>query len=129
MTPKQLVQNLYEAFGRGDISFILAHIAPGCRWSAPGSGIPNAGEYTGPGGVAQFFERLAATENVTRFEVREYFESGSSVIALGYEEVTAVSTGKPAATEWAMLFRVEEGKVTEWRSYYDTSAYLLAHAG
>ncbi len=129
MTPKQLVQSLYDAFGRGDIPFILGHIAPECRWQAPGIGIPNAGTYTGPDGVAQFFQRLAATENVTRFEVREYFESGNSVVALGVEECTVIANGKQAYTEWAMLFRVENGKVTEWRSFYDTSAYMAAHSG
>ena len=57
MTPQELVQSLYDAFSRGDIRFILDHIAPNCRWTAPGTGIPNAGVYTGPAGVAEFFQR------------------------------------------------------------------------
>lgn len=127
MTPKELVQSLYAAFGRGDIPFILEHVAPNCRWSAPGTGIPNAGVYEGPAGVAQFFQRLASSENITRFEVKEFFENGNSVIALGCEACTSIATGKPAYTDWAMLFRVENGKVTEWQSFYDTSAYMVAH--
>jgi limonene-1,2-epoxide hydrolase len=31
-------------------------------------------------------------------------------------------------TDWAMLFQVENSKVTYWQSFYDTSAYLVAHA-
>ncbi len=128
MTPKQLVQSLYDAFGRGDIPFILERIAPDCRWIAPGEGIPNAGSYNGPEGVAQFFQRLASSENVTAFEVKEYFENGNSVVALGSEACTVIATDKPAHTDWAMLFRVQDGKVTMWQSYYDTSAYMTAHA-
>lgn len=128
MSPKELVENLYAAFTRGDIPFILDHISPDCRWSAPGTGIPNAGHYTGPAGVAEFFQRLAASENVTRFEVKEYFTNGNSVIAIGSEACTIISNGKQAETDWAMLFRIENGKVTEWQSFYDTSAYMLAHS-
>lgn len=128
MTPKELVQTLYDAFGRGDIPFILERIAPDCRWMAPGTGIPNAGTFIGPAGVAEFFQKLAGSENVTRFEVKEYFERGNSVLALGSEDASSIATGRTMTTEWAMLFRVENGKVTEWRSFYDTSAYLVAHA-
>lgn len=128
MSPQQLVETLYAAFTRGDIPFILDHISPDCRWIAPGTGIPNAGQYAGPAGVAEFFQRLAASENVTRFEVKEYFTNGNSVIAIGKEACTSIATGKHAETDWAMLFRIENGKVTEWQSFYDTSAYMLAHS-
>ncbi len=127
MTPKELVQDLYAAFGRGDIPYLLERIAPDCRWVAPGTGIPNAGVYTGPAGVGEFFQKLAASENVTYFEPKEYFECGNSVVALGSEACTTMPAGKQAKTDWAMLFRVENGKVTEWQSFYDTSAYMVAH--
>lgn len=127
MTPKELVETLYQAFTRGDIPFILEHIAPDCRWTAPGSGIPNAGVYAGPTGVAEFFQKLAASEEVTNFVVNEYFENGNSVIAIGHEACTAKATGKSVSTDWAMLFRVEGGKIVGWQSFYDTSAYMLAH--
>ncbi len=127
MTPKELVQDLYGAFTRGDIPFILERLAPNCRWTAPGAGIPNAGIYTGPAGAADFFQKLAASENVTRFEVKEYFERDNNVLALGSETCTALATGKKAETDWAMLFRIEDGKVIEYQAFYDTSAYMLAH--
>lgn len=129
MTPKELVQSLYDAFGRGDIPYILERVAPDCRWVAPGTGIPNAGEYRGPAGVAEFFQKLASTEHVTEFTAHEYFERGDSVVALGSEACTMPATGKQARTDWAMVFRVADGKVTEWQSYYDTSVYMVAHAG
>ncbi|MFN7926091.1 MAG: nuclear transport factor 2 family protein [Bryobacteraceae bacterium] len=128
MTSKELVQSLYAAFGRGDVAFILERVAPDCTWVAPGTGIPNAGVYSGPAGVGAFFQKLASTENVTAFEPKEYFENGDSVVALGTEECTAIATGKQMKTDWAMLFRVSGGKVVYWQSFYDTSAYMVAHA-
>ncbi|MBM3737106.1 MAG: DUF4440 domain-containing protein [Acidobacteria bacterium] len=126
MTPTELIQDLFAAFGRGDIPYILDRLTPDCRWIAPGNGIPNAGVYSGPEGASEFFRRLAASENITRFEPREFFAKGDSVVALGYEACTT-SSGKAVDTEWAMLFRVRDGKVSMFQSYYDTSAYMLAH--
>ncbi|MBI2684871.1 MAG: nuclear transport factor 2 family protein [Acidobacteria bacterium] len=127
-TPTELVQALFSAFGRGDIAFILNHVAGSATWISPGTGIPASGKYSGPAGAAQFFQNLAASEEITRFEPREFVAAGNNVIALGYEECTSRATGKKAATNWAMLFRVDGGKVTHWEAFYDTSAYAIAHA-
>ena len=61
-TSTELVQSLFEAFGRGDINFILQHLAPDCRWVVPGQGIPASGTYQGREGAAQFFRKLSETE-------------------------------------------------------------------
>ncbi len=128
-TSTELVQSLFAAFGRGDIPFILAHLSPDCRWVATGEGLPYAGVYTGPAGAGEFFTRLAASEDITRFEPREYFVNGDDVIVLGFEECRVKSNGKTASTNWAMLFRVRGGLVTYWENFIDTSAYLRAHNG
>lgn len=128
MNPIELVQSLFAAFTRGDVEFILAHIAPDASWVCPGPGIPSAGAYAGPAGVAEFFQKLTTTEAVTRFEPREYLANGNTVVALGYEECTVPKTGKSAATNWAMRFHIEDGKVTHWESFFDTASYALAHS-
>jgi uncharacterized protein len=127
-TAVETVQALYAAFARGDIGYILERVTPDCAWIAPGAGIPNSGAYSGPQGVAQFFERLAASEEVTRFEPREFFsdESGN-VVVLGSEGCRSKLTGKEMNTNWTMVFRIRGGKVAAWESYYDTLAYYTAH--
>lgn len=127
MKPVELIQNLFAAFGRGGIATVIAHIAPECRWTVSGKGIPAAGVYLGPPGVAGFFRIFGETEQVLRFEPREYFTAGENVVALGFEEIRAIATGKPASTGWAMLFRVRDGRVTYYESFYDTAAYARAH--
>jgi ketosteroid isomerase-like protein len=125
--PTELVQSLFEAFGRGDINFIVEHVAPDCRWVVPGQGIPAAGTYQGREGAAQFFQRLSETEKITRFEPSEYFANGDAVLVLGSEEMQVISTGKRAASDWAMLFRVRDGQVVLYQSFFDTAAYAGAH--
>ncbi len=126
-TSLELIQKLYAAFGRGDIGYILEHLADDCRWVSPGEGLPNAGLFEGPAGAAQFFERLAASEEITRFEPREFFVNGDDVVALGYEECRSKLTGREARTNFAMLFRVREGKVTHFEGFFDTGAFGRMH--
>ena len=128
-TSVDLVKDLYAAFGRGDIGYILSHLSPDCEWINAGEGIPSAGSYTGPAGVAEFFQKLDAAEEVTRFEPREFFTNGDDVVAYGYEECRIKANGNTVSTNWMMLFRVSGGKVTRWESFYNTSAYAIAHRG
>lgn len=127
MTPVELVQDLYAAFGRGDIAHITARLTPDCVWVAPGQGIPSAGTYRGPEGALEFFRKLASSEDILRFEPREFFSSGNSVVALGFEQCRSKQTGKTAVTNWAMLFRIRDGKVSHFETHYDTAAYVAAH--
>ena len=46
------VASLYEAFGRGDIPFILDHLADDCKWIGAGEGsLPQGGTYKGKDAV------------------------------------------------------------------------------
>ena len=123
----ELVQMLFEAFGKGDIPFILDHVTSDCRWVAPGEGmLPVGGEYLGTQGVARFFQILSETQKITLFEPHEFFEEGDAVVVLGVEEMTSVKTGRSVRTHWVMVFRVRDGKVYQWDQFFDTAAYTHA---
>lgn len=52
----QLVADVYAAFGRGDIAFVLNALADDVEWHFPGpEGIPLTGNRRGREQVAQFF--------------------------------------------------------------------------
>src|SRR6185295_3614882 len=57
MSPKQTIETIFAAFGRGDIPGILAHVAPDCMWRQPKS-LPWGGNHRGPEGAQTFFARL-----------------------------------------------------------------------
>ena len=69
----------------------------------------------------------SASEQFTSFEPREYFANGGSVAVRGYEACIVKATGKPVGTDWMMLFRVDNGMITEWQTHVDTEAYASAH--
>lgn len=126
-TSVELVQAMFDAFLRGDIGYILERLTPDCSWSVPGAEYALAGEYTGPEGAAAFFHKLSEAEEIVRFEPREYFTHGDDVVALGFEVARSKKTGKSAQTNWAMVFRIKDGKVTAWSTLFDTHTYALAH--
>jgi|SRR5579871_1960580 len=122
------VRDCYEAFGRGDVPFILGQCAASVEWQSSDSPeIPYSGRYHGLEGVAQFFQRIGATLEVKTFQPRTFLASGNEVMTTGAWSGSARSTGKPFTAEWAMRFVFDgNGKVTFFRPYEDTAAIAAA---
>lgn len=118
-----VVQQIYEAFGRGDVPALLAYLADTVDWEFVGSSkLPYAGRRKDRQGVADFFAAVAKTDDIHAFEPREFLESGDHVTVLGWERSTARETGHAFESEWAHVFTVTNGKVTRWRGFFNTAA-------
>lgn len=134
MSNLQTVQDIYAAFGRGDIPAILARLAENVEWdysyaNAP-SGIPWFQSRYGKAGVVGFFESLEALE-ITKFMPRGYAEGRDLVVALFDVEATVRQTGKRISdTDQAHVWRLDgAGKVIAFRHCADTLQYLMALKG
>ena len=125
MTPKQTIESLYEAFGRGDIPFIVNHFAPGAPFRQPAS-TPWGGSYTGPEGAALFFQRLNEGVETTGFTVEESVEAGNLVFSTGVHDAIVRKTGKPVSVRWMFRWTVEHGKVTSYEGLYDAAPIVDA---
>ena len=86
---KQTVQEMYAAFGRGDIHTILSHLADDVSWEAEG---PASLSFTGVGkghtAALRFFEALAAHHQDPNLEMTDILESGDTVAAFGRYQAT-----------------------------------------
>jgi ketosteroid isomerase-like protein len=126
----QTVQQLYAAFGRGDIAAIAAAMADKFEWKFTGA---RAAPYTAtvrtPQELMQWFGHVAATDDIRAFEPREFFDGGDHVTVLGWEDCFARATGKPYQCEWVHVFTLRDGKVTRFWGMYDTEAVARAMAG
>jgi len=123
------VASVYEAFGRGDISFIISQLDDNVLWVAMGDK-PNAiaGVYKGAANVPAFFSALAVNYQLENFQVHYILDADdNTVIAKGYHEGKGLASGKPLKTDWAMEWKFnDEGRVIEYRNMYDTQAYANA---
>jgi ketosteroid isomerase-like protein len=123
------VGSLYEAFGRGDIPFIMSHIADDCKWIGAGEGfLPAGGTYTGKE-VMNFFIRLNESVGFSSFNpVSIHNINDHEVIAFGNMEGTSKATGKPSSSDWAMHWKFnDQGKVIYYQDFHNTAAEYVAN--
>ncbi len=123
------VTKLYQAFGRGDIPYILSHIADNCKWIGSGEGsLPQGGTYTGKDAV-NFFIRLGESEEINAFNpVSVNNINDNEVAAFGNMIATSKITGKKVVSDWAMHWKFnEEGKVVYFQDFFDTAAAYIAN--
>jgi ketosteroid isomerase-like protein len=127
MEPVEVVRACYEAFGRGDIAGVISRVAPSVTWIDPGfPDVPYAGVREGHHGVAEFFHSLATHVEFTSFEPKVFVASGPEVVVFGAFAGRDRRTAGEFRSEWAMRWRVEEGLVTWYQAYADTSAIARA---
>lgn len=122
-TAATIVQQVYAAFGRGDVPAILSMVAEDVDWEFVASpGVAYAGNRRSHAEVADFFAAVARTDAIQAFEPREFIDAGTDVTVLGWEKATALDTGNDFETEWIHVFTVIDGKVTRWRGFFNTAA-------
>ena len=90
------VQQIYAAFGRGDVPAILQKLAEDVEWEyATGPNpIPWLQPLRGRDQVPKFFEALFSNIEISRFEVGKIFGDGDTVVDLVTLEYTARATGR-----------------------------------
>ena len=126
-TPTQVVQQAYAAFGRGDLEGILALLTDDVDWRFLASaGIPYAGRCTGKQEVQGWFGKLAESDDIQKFEPREFLEGPNHVTVLGWEQTQPRPNGKAFESEWVHVFTLRDGKISRWIGTLDTAAYVAA---
>jgi len=124
----EVVKQMFEAFGEGDVPRILSLVSEDCQWDHRGPyDVPIGQLFVGPEGVREFFTILAETQETLEFEAREFFGSHNRVVVLGYNRFRVIETGKEWASEYSMAYTVEDGLVTHWRPIHDMGAEAAAH--
>ena len=125
----RIVAAMYEAFGRGDVPFVLAQLGEKVEWiETEAETIPTHGTYGTPvevlenvfAAVPQYFER---------FELRPdlWIEAGDDVVVTG-RVVARTLTGRDLDAPYAHVFSFEDGKVIRNDNFHDTALWAAALA-
>jgi uncharacterized protein len=119
----QVIKDVYDAFGRGDVDAILDACTDDVDWSvdAASGDAPWWGQRTGKDAVGEFFAALAEATEVTEFSPESFAanDDGEVMTAVSYG-FRAKATGKEGSTLIHHLFRLRDGKVSYWRGSEDT---------
>lgn len=132
-TALETVQQIYAAFGRGDIPAILAALDEDVKWehwednSAQHAGVPWLQGGSGKGAVAKFFEAVG-TMKINDFTVLGMMANDTQVAVEVILDAT-LANGKRLRDEELHLWNLNaQGKVIRMRHYVDTAKHASAAA-
>ena len=130
----RVVQDMYAAFGRGDVSFVIEQIDDECDGfgvvSSTSTGVPwhVSTDVKGKAGAIRYFESLAPVDHKA-FEQRDFAAMGEHVYVtvrlVQYVRATGTTLEQP---EVVHHFTFRNGKVVRCRVLEDTAATKAAFA-
>jgi uncharacterized protein len=110
-----IIRKAYEDFARGNIPAVFAAFDPAITWHVPGHG-PLSGDFNGHAEVGGFFQRtMELSGGAFSIDVHRVLEDGEVVVAL--TTVSARRNGVSASFPEVHVWRLENGKATEFREY------------
>ena len=113
----EVVQEAYDAFGRGDIPAVLELVADDVKWDVA-EVLPQGGSWSGRDGATEFFQQLGEKYEDISIDVTDMIDGGDQVVGVG------VGSGKRRGGDdieygFTHVFTVGDGKVTRFREYAD----------
>lgn len=131
----RIVQDMYAAFGRGDLGFVLEQIDDECDGFGVISGSPTQVPWhldlkaRGKAAAARYFEALASSVDHTAFEQRDFAATGDQVYATVRLVQVIRATGRTLEQpEVLHHFTFRNGKVIRCRVSEDTALTKAAFA-
>jgi hypothetical protein len=127
-----VVGSIYEAFGRGDIDFILGQIADDCAWESwldnhgQEAGLPPMKPRHGREGVAEFFHYVA-TMQIQDFQVLDMLASDRQVVVEVQISIAMADGGTFTDEELHLYSLNDHGKISRMRHYVDTAKQINAY--
>ena len=114
-TNATIVRKAYADFARGDIPSVLAAFASSIIWHIPGHS-PLSGDYKGQEEIVRFFQRtMELCGGIFAIEVHDVLGEADVVVAL--TTVKAERNGRSGAFSEVHVWRLANGKVTEFREF------------
>jgi hypothetical protein len=117
-----IVKGIYEAFGRGNVPAVLGAMAPDIVWNeAENFPYADRNPYTGPQAILEgVFGRILSDFDGFAVVPEEILDAGDTVVMLGRYAGTCRATGKVQRPQAVHVWRINDGKVTQFQQYADT---------
>ena len=133
MSHAQTLQNLYAAFGRGDVAAILNVVADNVDWNNDGVAsreCPWNGNFSGKAKEPGFFKAVADHLEISVFQPRIFVESGNHVAVTLRIESRLKKNGRGVQNDSIHFWTFNDrGQVAAYRHFNDTAAELAAWRG
>ena len=110
-----IIRKGYEDFAQGNISAVFVVFDPKITWHVPGHG-PLSGDYMGHAAIGDFFRRTMELSGGT-FSMAVHNVLADDDIVVALVTVNVQRKGITASFPEVHVWRIEKGKVTEFREY------------
>lgn len=130
MTYQETIQQIYQAFGRGDVPAIIERLAEDVAWEhdALDHGVPWLKPGQGRQHVLSFFGIVGSELNISKFEVKNLLVGDNQVVAVIDIEAKVNATGKTFRDHELHLWTfAPNGKIARFRHVVDTHQHWLAN--
>src|SRR5260370_12629374 len=109
----QVIQGLYEAFGRGDVPTVLGRMDPSIEWNEAENFIyADRNPYVGPQAVLDgVFTRLGSGWDSFTVTPEEWLDAGGRIVVLSTYSATHKSTRKPLRAQSSHISRLSDWTV------------------
>ncbi|HEU4852283.1 MAG TPA: nuclear transport factor 2 family protein [Telluria sp.] len=122
------IKEFYDAYLQGDRERLLSCMAPDIEWDIPSMpGIPFSGKRRGREQVNEFFRLVGESQQLVRFEPRDFVSQCGRVYVTGRNDWKVKATGAGFSTDWVHIFTVKDRQVTGFRQFMDTHAIVTAY--
>jgi ketosteroid isomerase-like protein len=117
-TDREVVEQGYEHFNRGDLDWVLAHLAPEVVWE-DAKQMPDARVYRGRDDVRRFLTSFDRHWEEIRFEPEEIREMEGSVLAFVHLVGRGKASGAEVDAHIAHVWEMRDLKARRIRTFFD----------
>jgi ketosteroid isomerase-like protein len=126
MSNVQLVQDLYEAVGRGDLQQFLAAFDPNIAWREAESNPYEPGGNPWFGGEAithNLLAKLGSEWDGFTVTPTAFYDAGDTITVEGRYTGTFKATGKKIDAQFCHVWKLAGGKLNSFQQYTDTAQW------
>lgn len=125
----RVVKSFYDSLASGDVPAVLGLLDPQVKWTEAERFPYYSGTWVGPQAVLDnLLKRLAADWNDFAATPKDYLIEGTRIVSFGMYSGVYKRTGKSMRADFAHVWTVENGKITSFLMYTDTTKVLEALA-
>lgn len=121
----ETVRQGYEAFNRGDLDWMVAHLDPEIVWEDAAE-VPGSRTYRGIREVRGYLESFAQQWEEIRFEPDEILDVGEQVVVLVRMVARGRASGAQVDARLAHLWELREGRGVSMCTFFDRESALTA---
>lgn len=128
MDPVEVAREGYAAFNRGDIGWIVDHLADEIVWE-DAKEVPGSAVRIGVDHVERYLRSLHRQWDEIRFEPERIYEAGGDVLAWARVIARGRASGVEVDAPVAHLFEIRDDRCHRVRTFFDRAEADAARSG